>query len=346
MTASAPDLFTTLLRDVSRSFHLTLRLLPSAVRPQIGLAYLLARATDTIADTEVLPLDQRLAALEALRDRIVGSRAEPVDFSHLAEQQALPAERALLGRVEEAIAILGTLACFDRCCIREVIGIITSGQELDLRRFRSADAVHIVPLATGADLDDYTHRVAGCVGGFWTRLCRAHLFPQAPLDLPQYLDDAVRFGKGLQLVNILRDLPADLRRGRCYLPGESLQAAGLTPADLLDPAAMPRFEPVYRHHLEQAAVHLAHGWRYTCATPRTQRRLRVACALPLLIGIETLRKLGTANVLDGARRIKVPRARVRALLLKTILLHPFPRRWERLFALHPFPPPNALSATP
>ena len=47
----ARELLTELLRDVSRSFYLTLRVLPRPVRPQIGLAYLLARATDTIADT-------------------------------------------------------------------------------------------------------------------------------------------------------------------------------------------------------------------------------------------------------------------------------------------------------
>ena len=32
-----------LLKQTSRSFYLTLRVLPAAVRPQIGLAYLLAR---------------------------------------------------------------------------------------------------------------------------------------------------------------------------------------------------------------------------------------------------------------------------------------------------------------
>ena len=47
------ELLTDLLKGVSRSFYLTLRVLPGRIRPQIGLAYLLARATDTLADTEV-----------------------------------------------------------------------------------------------------------------------------------------------------------------------------------------------------------------------------------------------------------------------------------------------------
>jgi farnesyl-diphosphate farnesyltransferase len=60
-----------LLKATSRSFYLTLRVLPAAVRPQIGLAYLLARTTDTIADTELVPLEQRLDALKRLRERIL-----------------------------------------------------------------------------------------------------------------------------------------------------------------------------------------------------------------------------------------------------------------------------------
>ena len=60
-----------LLRATSRSFYLTLRVLPGAIRPQIGLAYLLARTTDTIADTEILPVESRLDALQKLRERLL-----------------------------------------------------------------------------------------------------------------------------------------------------------------------------------------------------------------------------------------------------------------------------------
>ena len=85
--------------------------------------------------------------------------------------------------------------------------------------------------------------MAGCVGEFWTKICRAHLFPQARLDDAQLLADGIRFGKGLQLVNILRDLPADLHKGRCYLPSEKLEQAGLMPEVLLSPANEAKFLP-------------------------------------------------------------------------------------------------------
>ena len=88
-----PGLLTRLLSQVSRSFYLTLRVLPRAIRPQIGLAYLLARTTDTIADTEILPVEQRLEALQKLRNRIIAQSSAPLNFGSLAEQQGLPAEK-------------------------------------------------------------------------------------------------------------------------------------------------------------------------------------------------------------------------------------------------------------
>ncbi|MCI0869448.1 MAG: squalene/phytoene synthase family protein, partial [Chloroflexi bacterium] len=47
-------LLTDLLKGVSRSFYLTLRVLPGGIREPVGLAYLLARAADTIADTTLI----------------------------------------------------------------------------------------------------------------------------------------------------------------------------------------------------------------------------------------------------------------------------------------------------
>src|SRR5712692_5304900 len=95
MHASSPPLLTLLLKEVSRSFYLTLRVLPGAIRPQISLAYLLARATDTIADTEIVPIAQRLAALQFLRDRILAKSDRPLNFAQLAHHQSSPSERAL-----------------------------------------------------------------------------------------------------------------------------------------------------------------------------------------------------------------------------------------------------------
>ena len=319
-----------LLKEVSRSFYLTLRVLPGSIRLQLGLAYLLARTTDTIADTEVVPLEARLAALQALRARILGEGSGPLEFGELARRQGRPAERALLESVEASLARLAALVPTDQQLVRQVLDIITSGQELDLRRFAGASAAQVVALATAEELDDYTYRVAGCVGEFWTRMCRAHVFPRAALDDQFLLTNGVRFGKGLQLVNVLRDLPVDLRQGRCYLPAQGLAACGLASGDLLDASAEPRLRPLYGGYLDQAQAHLLAGWDYTNALPRGCVRVRLACAWPILIGLETLRLLRGANVLDAAHRVKVSRQRVRGLMWRSLVCYPWPGAWRGL----------------
>ncbi len=319
-----------LLKATSRTFYQTLRVLPSGIRPQIGLAYLLARTTDTIADTEIVPWEQRLQALRTLRERILGSHRRPLDFGELARRQGSPAERELLERCEDSLAMLESFNAADQQRIHEVLETITSGQELDLGRFAGASAGKIIALQTAWELDDYTYRVAGCVGEFWTKMCRAYLFPAAALDDGWLLANGVRFGKGLQLVNILRDLPADLRQGRCYLPEKELTAEGLTPADLLEPPNWGKFRPLYERYLGQAEGHLEAGWAYTNALPWRCVRVRLACAWPILIGVKTLARLRAGNVLDPQRRIKISRSEVKGLVWRSILRYPCPPAWRKL----------------
>jgi farnesyl-diphosphate farnesyltransferase len=328
--ADARYLLNDLLRDVSRSFFLTLRVLPGAVRQQIGLAYLLARAADTIADTGAVSLIERLSALRILRHRILASGPEPVALPELQAQQSSPAERILLERINEALELLFRNEGADLRLIQNVLQTITEGQELDLIRFGSSSQNNVTALNTDAELDDYTYRVAGCVGEFWTRICVAHLKPEPRVPIQDLVDRGIRFGKGLQLVNILRDLPADLRNGRCYLPWPALQLVGLRPADLLDPAAEAKLRPVYDQWLKHAEEHLDAGWSYVLDLPRSWMRVRLACAWPVLIGFATLDKLKTGAVLKQDTRIKVSRKEVKRILTRSVLFYPFRRAWNDL----------------
>lgn len=323
-----------LLKRNSRSFYLTLRALPRAIRPQISLAYLLARTTDTIADTEIVSASQRLAALDDLREHILGIGDGELNFSEFTQQQGSPAERELLESVEAVIRDLRKLSGKDLKRVREVLETITSGQELDLKRFISATPDKIIALQNDDELDDYTYRVAGCVGKFWTELCVAHVFDAA--ERRQFAASfsfeelGIRFGKGLQLVNILRDLPADLQKGRCYIPSDKLAQARLTPSDLLSPANEPKFRPLYNRYLDIAESHLAAGWEYTNLIKWRHVNLRLACAWPILIGLETIQRLRVEPALDPDHRVKISRPEVRSIILRSILRYPLKSSWQKL----------------
>ena len=255
-------------------------------------------------------------------------------MTELTQQQGSPAERELLAHIEDMLGALRKLSAKDLKRVREVVETIISGQELDLQRFASASPDNIIALRGEEELDDYTYRVAGCVGKFWTELCVTHVFNvaekrafAASFDFEEL---GVRFGKGLQLVNILRDLPADLQKGRCYIPADKLAEVRIAPADLSSPANEPAFRPLYNHYLDLAESHLAAGWEYTNLISRRHISLRLACAWPILIGLETIQKLRVESALDPEHRVKVSREEVRSIILRSILRYPFKNSWRKL----------------
>ena len=143
LTASQNEL----LRATSRSFYLTLRVLPRAIRPQIALAYLLARTADTIADTEIVPLNQRLESLQKLRARVLDKNPNPapLNFNNLAGKQGTEAEKLLLEKINDSVGLLQAFSAEDQKLIREVLATITSGQELDLKRFAPLEKPEAAP---------------------------------------------------------------------------------------------------------------------------------------------------------------------------------------------------------
>jgi len=301
-----------ILRSVSRSFYLSLRVLPRPLRDPLSLAYLLARATDTIADTPG-PAALRAEALRNLESTIQGDK--PIEAAaglrnSFAPLQSDKAERALIEALPAILQWLDLLDDRDRRDVREVLKKINQGQRLDLERFGASTSTSIEVLPTSGDLDEYTYLVAGCVGEFWTRLCFAHVRNFSDRTEPEMLALGVQYGKGLQLVNILRDAGSDLRAGRCYLPADELHSLGVTPGEILaDPA---RVEPIMRPWREKAERGLAAGLDYSCAI--NQRRVRFATALPALIGARTLSLMRAAGAEVFERTVKISRAEVRKIM--------------------------------
>ena len=297
-----------LLRSVSRSFYLTIAILPSHLRIPIGTAYLLARASDTIADTVAIPAAERLRYLQSFRAAVLGKREVLISEIRGKIVPHDPSELRLVNRIGDCLDLLGRQPEQDRQLIRNVVDIITGGQIFDIERFSSGEAV--CSLETVEDLHKYTWMVAGCVGEFWSHICLNHDANCARLSRERLVRLGVNFGKGLQLVNILRDAPADLRAGRCYLPSVQLNAAGIEPAELVEhPERARRVAESWRRI---AVRHLGDGAYYIMAM--RPLRLRLACFLPWYLGLRTLEMLAKRPSLESPGRVKVGRQEVRVLL--------------------------------
>ena len=302
---------TVILRSVSRSFYLSIRFLPPQLRAPIALAYLLARTTDTVADTTRIPGIVRMETLKMLSDGIQGKGSREVVINQVGSfvpLQENTAERTLLDSLPDSLAWLEQMSEADRRDIRAVLEKITLGQMLDLHRFD--DPAQVRPLQTAADLLEYTYLVAGCVGEFWTRLCFRHLRDFASLSQEEMLALGRRYGMGLQLINVLRDAGNDLRAGRCYFPEDELSAVGLTPTQILSES--DRFQPIYQRWMEKAQDDLGCGIEYSRAI--RNRRVRAATVLPALIGARTLALLRKAGTSALHQTIKVPRSEVRSMI--------------------------------
>jgi phytoene synthase len=112
---------------------------------------------------------------------------------------------------------------------------LLEGMETDLRQNRYLDY---------AALKRYAHLVAGVVGEM-----SAAVFGYSD---PRTLEYASRLGLALQLVNVIRDVGDDARRGRIYLPVDELQRFDVRAADLLNGRYVDGFEPLMRFQAERA----------------------------------------------------------------------------------------------
>ena len=321
-----------LLEGTSRSFYLTLKRLPKSVKGQIGLLYLLARISDTIADSGNSGGEDLLELLEDYNNRAQGHSNSMPDFSNLSDVQENPAEGLLLRGAHGPIELLEEASVVDQELIRRCLDIIISGQRMDLERFSDNNGSVIRSLSRYEEMDDYAYRVAGSVGEFWTEICLEHAFEASAELKEELMSSGVRFGKALQLINILRDIPEDLEIGRCYIPIDDLEKIGLSPNDLLHSDNIDVFRPLLDQYIARTEEHLDEAVRYIGLLPHNQYRLRGACMIPVIIGQRTLALLKTHNVLDRNNRVKVSRKEIKEIIRKVIVSLPFRKMSNSLLA--------------
>lgn len=308
-----------LLKTTSRSFYPTLKYLPKKVRGQIGLLYLLARVADTIADSKSGETEELLRLLRDYNQVAQGKSNDLPDFSKLAEIQDNPHEAELLRNVRDVVDGLMVYSEGDRQRMLECLDTIVGGQILDLERFGPAkEGGSLSSLNNNSELDDYTYRVAGCVGVFWTKMSLAHLISLPDEKENEFFERGIRFGKALQMINILRDIPEDLRFGRCYIPQNELSRHEMKPDDLFDSNNIEKFRPLYDEYLDLTNEHLDAAIEYIKMIPETQFRLKASCMLPVLIGQRTVTLLREGNILDSSDRIKVTRDEIKSYARKLL----------------------------
>ena len=196
-----------LLQGTSRTFALAIPLLPPPLARQVGIAYLLFRIADTLEDGEAWNRAQRVEGLTKFIAWLP-SEARAPDWG-------TPTDNAeymqLMGAADRVRAALEGEP-------RAIIGRHVVRTAEQMRSFvERQDERGGIELRDLADLKAYCYAVAGIVGEMLTEL-----FLLDQTSLAGVADDlrsrSIAFGEGLQLVNIIKDAPADAREGRRYIP--------------------------------------------------------------------------------------------------------------------------------
>jgi farnesyl-diphosphate farnesyltransferase len=257
-----------LLIKTSRTFALTIPLLPEPTRREVTIAYLLFRIADTFEDASHWPRQRRIDALERFADlietdRVAAEDGDPARWG-AAESSEHEGYVELIGEMPAVLEAFAALQPAARARIRFHTARTARGMAEFVARTGDDGRLALVDLA---DLQAYCYVVAGIVGEMLTELFvlgRSSLAPIAP-----YLEQrAARFGEALQLVNILKDRADDAREGRSYLPPR------VDPAEVFDLA---------RHDLAASAEYV-HALQRACAP----RGLVEFTALPVLLARATL----------------------------------------------------------
>jgi len=209
-----------LLLETSRTFALTIPLLPEPTRRATCLAYLLFRISDTFEDASTWAREDRVAALrtwcDVLRARDAWARDAPVlSKAWLARQ---PSQHEgylrLIASIPSVLAAVSGLASGQRDIV--VAHAIRSAEGMADVLGR-ADPDGWVRLESLEDLRAYCYIVAGIVGELLTSLF-LHDAPQLAAEAAALREDERAFGEALQLVNILKDERDDASEGRRFLP--------------------------------------------------------------------------------------------------------------------------------
>ena len=305
-----------MLREVSRTFALSIEQLPRGPRDALTLGYLLLRVSDGIEDHAVLAA-ARKAELLRLWERVLADEASPATLCEAIAD--LDPANPEIGVALRAPALLERLAALP-AEVRGVLCDYVRQTTLGMARWQE----HPPVIETEAELDDYMHQVAGLVGYLITDVFACYS-PAVRARRERMLPLAREFGLGLQTVNVLRGLRGDFARGWVFVPRAFCAEAGLEPAQLFDPAHLDAALAVVERLADKAERHLRHGCDYIALLPRREHRLRLMCAWPLLFAARTVAlSRGNPEVLQA--EAKMTRAEVHAIMRRTAWLG-WSNRW-------------------
>ena len=320
---------TRILQGVSRTFALTIPVLPDELERAVGNGYLLCRIADTIEDDAGLTVEEKRRYTDWFNELL----REPADAGTFGRElaprlaaHATPAERELIAHADQVLRITHSLAEPQRAALARCVRVMSDGMVY----YQGQETLD--GLADQTAMDRYCYYVAGVVGEMLTELFLQRC-PQLAGRREEMMLLGVSFGQGLQMTNILKDIWEDRARGACWLPRPGFERRGLHLRELVAGQGGKAFAEALRELLALAHGHLRNALEYTLHLPASEPGMRKFCLWALGMAVLTLRKIADNPAFLGGQAAKISRRSVKATIVLTTLAARSDWTLRQLFAL-------------
>lgn len=270
-----------ILSSVSRTFALTIPLLPPAIEVVVGNTYLLCRIVDTIEDAAELSPTEKQGLSKLFLDAVLG--AIPVTSFVTPCLEALRNysnvdELDLIAHTPTVLRILHTFPSSDQTAISRCVSIMSGG----MSHFHHRQSQN--GLKDLAEFEQYCYVVAGVVGELLTSIF-SNYSPEFAKQMNGHEQLAIAFGQALQMANILKDSPEDRARGVSWKPAQISQT----------------------ELLKIAYEKLQDSLSYILLIPKHEIGMRRFCFLAFGLAVMTLEKIATREGFNNKAEVKVSR---------------------------------------
>jgi len=301
-----------ILPSVSRTFALSIRVLPGALGRAVLTAYLLCRIADTLEDEPRMAADDKAALLDELLrcfDDPAAANELPARLTTLAGDAA---HVRLARHTDLVFALYRALPAGTRVHVQRWVSEMIVGMKKFVLLYP-----HGIRIQSLDEYKEYCYYVAGTVGYLLTDLWHEHV-PSIGARQHGVLREKCRaFAEALQTVNILKDVATDAEtENAIYIPEELLREHGSSHATILAPERLRQTREALATMVQLAWHDLEGARSYLLLIPRRAVSIRLFCVLPLLFAYATLRDLTrTPQALARREVVKISRAEVKSLTL-------------------------------
>ena len=275
-----------ILGSVSRTFALTIPLLPATIEKVVGNTYLLCRIVDTIEDAADLSPETKQQLSQLFLDAVlekapVESFVEPClkALDHYGNRDELD----LIAHTPTVLRILHTCSKDDQAAVSRCVSIMSEGMSYFHGKQTQAGLKDL------REFEKYCYVVAGVVGELLTTIFSNHS-PAFAKNMKGHDGLAIAFGQALQMTNILKDSPEDHARGVSWKPADISQ----------------------KELLKISYEKLQDSLSYILLIPKAELGMRRFCFLAFGLAVMTLSKIAKRNEFSNQNEVKLSRKTVMA----------------------------------